>query len=489
MSEESILILNMLREGKITAEQADSLLRAVRPNGTGPAPSAAPTPPTPPVPPVAAVEPDTAAMAAMQAKLAELQGKLGDLQGKLGAAQTTRSTDYASALAGKILDNLPKPDLDMSKINKAVDEAMRGLNSLKNDAVRTARTAARQATHEARKAGREGRRAIKFEFNFDLGSEPPTGRPENGEHQPEAALTSEETISWAGAEKLVLENNYGGITVVGVDMPAGTANATVTKTAWAETDPEARIVLQQVFLTHQVENGRCKVGIAAPRDASERLTVDYEIRVPRTVPVEVTTTYGDVTARGTSETLTVHSASGEIHVSEPWTETPGEAHLHSHSGDIRLSSWNAPSGSLTAETSSASIDLSDVTSETLTLTSRAGDINAKRVHAGALASLGIDQRRRFALGEHGENSRPYSHPERAGPDQEHAGGADSGGDGQRGCACSRRRRHAERQNDQRGCGCVGRRQPGDLPGDGQRRHGLDNPDGICRGVRRHDGQR
>ena len=49
MSEESILILNMLREGKITAEQADALLRAVRQN--------APTPPTPPVPPAAEAPP------------------------------------------------------------------------------------------------------------------------------------------------------------------------------------------------------------------------------------------------------------------------------------------------------------------------------------------------------------------------------------------------------------------------------------------------
>jgi DUF4097 and DUF4098 domain-containing protein YvlB len=386
MSEESILILNMLREGKVTAEQADSLLRAVRETAAAaPAPSAGPAPPVPPVPPV--VEPDSAAISAMQAKLAELQGKLGDLQGKLGAAQATRTTDYASALAGKILDTLPKPDIDMGKINKAVDEAMRGLNSLKNDAVRTARSAARQASQEARRAGREGRRAIKFEFNFDLGGETASGRPENAKNAPQAVQTSQDTVAWTGADKLALENHHGNITVIGADLPAGTAEATVTKTAWAESESEARILLQQVFLTNQVENGRCKVGIAAPRDAAERLTVDYEIRVPQAAALEVSTTYGNVTAQQTSGALSVQTVSGQVQAAEPFAGAPGETRLHSHSGDIHLRNWNAPTGSVFVETSSAVIDASEVTGETISLTSRSGDIDARSVHAGSQASF------------------------------------------------------------------------------------------------------
>jgi len=379
MSEESILILNMLREGKISAEQADSLLRAVR--ETSPV-GAAPPPPVPPVPP--AIEPDTAAIAAMSAKLAELQGKLGDLQGKLGAAQTHRTTDYASALAGKIFDTLPKPEIDMSKINKAVDEAMRGLNSLKNDALKTAKNAARQASHEARRAGREGRKAMKFEFNFNLGGETPSGRPENTAGEPQETQASTESVAWTGADKLALENHYGSITVIGADLPAGTAEAVVTKTAWAGTEAEARVFLQQVFLTHQVENGRCKVGIAAPRDAAERLTVDYEIKVPRTVPLEVTTTYGAVSATGTAGALNAHSTSGKVQVFAPNTDAPGETRLHSHSGSVKIANWNQPTGSVFAETSSALIDASEVTGETVSLTSRSGDIEARAIHAGSL---------------------------------------------------------------------------------------------------------
>jgi len=385
MSEESVLILNMLREGKITAEQADSLLRAVRETPAASAPSAGYVPPTPPVPPV--VEPDSAALSAMQAKLAELQGKLGDLQGKLGAAQTTRTTDYASTLAGKIFDTLPKPEIDMGKINKAVDEAMRGLNSLKNDALKTARTAARQASQEARRAGREGRRGFKFDFNFDFGGETASGRPENTQNQPSATQTSRDSVTWTGAEKLALENFHGNITVIGADLPMGTAEASVTKTAWAETEAEARILLQQVFLTHQVENGRCKVGIAAPRDAAERLTVDYEIRVPRSLALEVSTTYGNVTAQGTSGALAVQTASGKVQATDPCTNAPGDLRLSSASGDVHLQNWKLPSGSVLVETSSAVVDASEVSGETVSLTSRSGDIDARAIQAGTQTSF------------------------------------------------------------------------------------------------------
>ena len=386
MSEESVLILNMLREGKVTAEQADSLLRAVRETPAAPpTPPVPPVSPVPPVPPV--VEPDAAAISAMQAKLAELQGKLGDLQGKLGAAQASRTTDYASTLAGKIFDTLPKPEIDMGKINKAVDEAMRGLNSLKNDAMKTARSAARQAAQEARRAGRESRRGVRFDFNFDFGGDTAAGRPENNRHEAQAVQTSQDTVAWTGADKLVLENYYGNVTVIGADIPNGTAEATVTKTAWGESESEARVLLQQVFLTNQVEGGRCKVGVAAPRDGAERLTVDYEIRVPQATALEVSTTYGNVTARGTSGMLSVQTISGRVQAAEPFSGAPGDLRLSSRSGDIHLRNWEAPAGSITVETTSATIDASEVAGETVSFSSRSGDMEARAVKASSQASF------------------------------------------------------------------------------------------------------
>lgn len=384
MGEESILILNMLREGVITAEQADLLLRAVRETNIPPTPPSALGAPPPPPPPA----PDPAAMASMQAKLAELQGKLGDLQGKLGAAQTAKAAGQAASFAGMVLDHLPRPDLDLGKINKAVDEAMRGLNSLKNDALRTAKSAARQASHEARRAAREGRRAVKFEFNFDFGGENSHGdQPANTAGQPEATETSRDTHTWTGAERLMLENKYGSITIIGVEAADGVAEAVVTKTAWAGTEAEARVVLQQVFLTNQVENGRCKIGVAAPHDAREHLTVNYEIRVPRQTPLEVSTTFGAINAQGVSSALTAKSASGDVAVEQPWAVEGSESHINSASGAVRVMEWNVTTGSLRVETNSADIEAERVTGQTVSLSSRSGDMNAQKVQTTAAATF------------------------------------------------------------------------------------------------------
>ena len=393
MSEESILILNMLREGKITAEQADSLLRAVRETGaaSGPASfqsSGPPPPPFAPPPPPPPHIPDPAAMASMQAKLAELQGKLGDVQGKLGAAQTAKAAGQAAAFAGKVMEHLHKPDLDLGKINKAVDEAMRGLNSLKNDALRTAKTAARQAGQEAKRAAREGRKAMKFEFNFDLGSDWfNSDRPANTMGQPEASETSRDTISWTGADRLVLENKHGSITIIGVEMPEGSAQTVVTKTAWAGSEAEARVVLQQVFLTNQVENGRCKIGVAAPQDARDMLTVAYEIRVPRRTPLDVTTTFGAVAVRGASSALTAKSASGAVSLEELWAADGSETRVSSAAGEVRATDWNVPSGSLLVETTSADIRAERLTGGTIGLTSRSGDVLVQKAQATGAASF------------------------------------------------------------------------------------------------------
>ena len=377
MTEESILILNMLREGKVTAEQADSLLRAVRETGSAPPPVSSPPPVVPP-------SPDLAAVDSVQAKLAELQGKLGELQGKLGAAQAAKSAGQAAALAGKMLDHLPRPDLDMGRINKAVDDAMRGLNSLKNDALRTARTAAHQATQEVRKAAREGRRTFN-DISLDFGKEQGEDRPINSSGHPEARETGQSAVTWTGASRLLLQNNYGSITIEGSSTATAAAEATLTKIAWAGTEAEARVLLQQVFLTHQVENGRCKIGIAAPQDARERLTVDYVISVPRGMPLEIATTFGEIDATGVCGALIAKSGSGSIFLKQ--LEGDGPTKVTTASGRVAVSDWNLPGSTLSVETGTGDIVAESLTGESLQISSRSGDVTARKVQAISVLSL------------------------------------------------------------------------------------------------------
>ncbi len=381
MNEESILILNMLREGKISAEQADSLLRAVRENPVGaapPPPAAAPPPPGP--------TPDPVAMAAMQAKLAELQGKLGDIQGKLGAAQAAKTAGQAASLAGKVLDHIPRPDLDMGKINKAVDEAMRGLNSLKNDALKTARTAARQASQEARKTAREGRKAFKFEFSFEGEGAGAAERPTNEQGLAQASESQSSDEVWDGAESVFLENPCGNISVRGNEREDNYAHVSTTRTAWAASEAEARVLLQQVFVATDVHNGRWRARVIAPADARKRVTVDCEFVVPRHLPLEVVTTFGGIEARDTSAALTARSVSGSVTAGK-LTGEGKDARLGSQSGRVQVTDWTSPGGSLSVETASGGVSAQGLAGQTVGLSSRSGDVSAQNVDATGAATF------------------------------------------------------------------------------------------------------
>ena len=381
MKEESILILNMLGEGKITAEQADLLLRAVKPDP--------PLPPPPPVAPPASSGVDPATLAAMQNKLGELQNKLGDLQGKIGAAQAARAAGQAVSFAGKVLDHIPRPDVDFSKINKTVDEAMRGLTSFKNDAVRTAKVTARQAGQEARRVARQSRKSLKFEIGNVFGDGDRDGhRPANTTGEAEATEHAESGVTWTGASKLSLGNTYGNIKVVGdEDAGEGSATAMLVKSAWAASEADARVLLQQIFLTSRVENGKCRVEIVAPSDARGRVTVDYEIHVPRSLALEIETSFGDVTAEEVSASLTVETGSGKTLVRRPVENGPGGAKVLSRSGSVEIDGWNAPGGSLSVETTSGDILGEGLSARSLALSSRTGDVTLTKIQTVAEASL------------------------------------------------------------------------------------------------------
>jgi len=377
MSDESILILNMLREGKITADQADGLLKAVRPITTTAPPPPAPAPAPPPAP-----APDPVALTQMQSKLGDLQGKLAELQGKLHGAQAARTAGQAASLLGKAFEHMPKPDLDYGKINKSVDEALRGLSSLKNDALRTAKVAARQAGQDARRAARDGRRAVDdIAAQFSTGDGDAARRPANTDSKPQAQDTMDSIVHWDGTSSLVITNTYGHLSITGRDDTNSEAQGTIAKTAWAETDADARVLLQQVFLTSRVEGGRCRIEVVAPADAQGRLTLDVTLSVPRGVALEVETTHGDLTLEETSAQSKARTGSGRLTVRRPHEPSPSEASFQTRSGALRIDGWNAPQTALNAQTASGDMAGEGLSCRSLALSSRSGDIELRRVQA------------------------------------------------------------------------------------------------------------
>jgi DUF4097 and DUF4098 domain-containing protein YvlB len=127
------------------------------------------------------------------------------------------------------------------------------------------------------------------------------------------------------------------------------------KSAWADDDSAARVLLQQVFVTNRAENGNTKIDVVAPLDAQDRITVDYTVVIPTGVPVDIETTFGDIATTGAGPALTARSVAGSITAAKPSSMTGGDARLATRSGSIELDGWALETGSVTVQTVSGHV--------------------------------------------------------------------------------------------------------------------------------------
>jgi len=364
MSEERLLVLNMLRDGKLSPEQADSLLRAMRDPDVRPA-SAPPPPPA-----------DPSTLASVQSRLADLQNKIGEIQGKQVADRAARIAGHAASFAGKVIGQMPRPEIDF---RKALDETLAGLNGLKDDAIKTAR----QAAQEAKRLAKEGKEAVANGAGGVTLSEafaPASQRPAPESGQESASETFETSNSFVGTAVVVV-NRYGDVKVLtGAEERV---EITGEKIAWAATDAEARVLLQQVFVTNRLENGIYKIDLVAPVDGRDRVTVDLTITVPPGVACEIETTFGDIDVAGTSPALTARSNSGDITARDA-SSGSGETRTATRSGTVHISGWKTSSGSITAQTVSGDIIATNLGSTgDVMLHSQSGDISGTGVETAS----------------------------------------------------------------------------------------------------------
>lgn len=99
-------------------------------------------------------------------------------------------------------------------------------------------------------------------------------------------------------------------------------------------------------------------------------TVDYDVRVPPTLGVEVFTTSGEVTVRAVGGGARAETSSGDITI----TDVTGPVQLRSSTGKITASALHSPT--ISSETSSGDIELKTlVPPDTVTATSSTGDVD------------------------------------------------------------------------------------------------------------------
>lgn len=399
MSEETLMILRMVREGRITPEQGADLLRAVDSEDGHAAPQARPFPPEgtiPPPPPVPPVPPGNGhgsgeAISEVQERLADLQARLGEVQARLGAAQANSS---GGSSGGPFLSSSFPFGLGDLNIGRMIDDAMRGVTSIKTEAVRMAKQAAREAQREARKIRYEAKRSgrpFRFEFNVDFDN---SERPRNNSGLEEEASSETIDADIVAGKPLRIVNPFGSVRVVG-SAEDDKAHVQNTRTAWAQTEDERQVIFSALQVTISADES----GTLILCDAGEEIdngVLDLLVTVPAATPVEIETTFGNVHCEDlTAGVPKIESLSGSVDIFHVRGEETDRAAVRTRSGDIVVRQWQG--GEVALESASGSVRADGLKAPKASARSRSGDISLVNIDiavdvAAESASGGLEVR-------------------------------------------------------------------------------------------------
>lgn len=283
MSEERQRVLRMLKDGKVTVEEAEALLEAL---GEGPR------------------GPDVGERAADQR---------GDFQ--------------------RMVDDIMKA-VDVDGIMESVRESLRRSKSdvgrVKDDVLR----ATERVRDESRRAAREFRR-YAWGHHISRAIEGLWGlTPVAGSWTHEADL--------APSRRLAVHNVWGDARLRA--GPDGRIRVAAVTRAWGRDEEEARHLLDAVTITATDEGAGLVIRVSPPAgEFHRRFRVDFDVQVPNGVTVELAQARGDVAAAGLGGALAVRAASGDVSVREHRGSVQielakGDVTVHQAAGDVRITS-------------------------------------------------------------------------------------------------------------------------------------------------------
>lgn len=402
-SQERLLILKMLQEGTISAEDALKLLEA---SAANPTPSAEPeqasvqpdapedetstdTPTSEPSEPLNELEAEVIARA--KSKIAAAREKVAAVADQLAAA------DEKVADAGKSVN--PLDDLaDAVKAlpgMRSVFDALSGLDPTRmaSEAKRHAREVKRQTRRVARSVTDGIDEVLRSDVTRLLGVNDPT-------------LTDafEATLPIAAGMALRVRNPFGDIVIQPTDNEQLRVAASIN--IWESDAALATNLLDSLTVSADVIDDALIIGCTGP-ERSRKVGVDIVVLMPKTrVRMTLMSPTGKIQAEGIRSTALVAATnSGDISISSSVADsitletTSGDVGIHgivgtvnvkSSSGDVKLTKANGPSVNLV--TGSGDIHLDTVDARTIDLSSSSGDqyilnLNAQSV---TLASVSGD---------------------------------------------------------------------------------------------------
>ena len=417
--EENLMILKMLQDGTITAEQAAELLSAVDATERTPAPPTQPVsnpvppppqfrvelddmPTVPSVPPVLPAPP--AAPPPIPPAPPAPPSAMNDATGDAFERARNRIANAKEQVAG-VQEKLSATE---EKINKA-EEASNPLESLADalkevpaarslaEALRDPKRLAASARRQARRMARQVRSSIG-DLNLDLHL-----NLSDMQGEPTVSAPREATVAVPAGQRLQVRNPLGDIEAQGADVPEARV-AGVLK-IWAADKATAEALAAQITLTVEQGSDGPTIVVQHPQKA-RRVSLNLKVFVPQDARVSLLSPSGDVSVRNLRATAVIATQSGDAKAADiagdVAAETAsgdialegilGNAQASSASGDIRavrlsgqqfkavsqsgdISVSDAAVPNVTVETVSGDAEVKSVTGSTLRVRSVSGDVH------------------------------------------------------------------------------------------------------------------
>ena len=137
------------------------------------------------------------------------------------------------------------------------------------------------------------------------------------------------TVPADGITNVILLNAWGDVAVSGDDRSEITIDAHIV--AWGVDDEQARARTDEATIRHGVDGADLTIELDGA-DENKRIRTEYTIRVPRRVAVLVRVKSGDVAVDNVSGEVTVATMSGDIKIDD----CPGSLNVRTKSGDITI---------------------------------------------------------------------------------------------------------------------------------------------------------
>lgn len=318
MDDNVMRVLQMLQDGKITAQEAEMLIAALR-------------------------------------------GETRSSSAGGAATEQPQATAPGSGSTGGARFRPPKIELD--DIGKRISEAVARVQPEK--IVRRVQAQLRTAT----RAGAHWGSTVSARVR--TWTEGADTRPVNEGDLPEQTVMTEQELHLEPGAFVTVDNPLGNVKVTGVTV--GPAVVSVRKHVWAPRQEEIKTVAEQVQISINGTDQRLDVRIEAP-DYFRDGTVDLELRVPTGVRARVSTHFGEVEIAQIDGPVEGVTTSGELRL----LDVKGDVRGETASGNIRLARID---GTATVATQSGHIRAEDI-GRGLSANAASGDVRAMRLEGG-----------------------------------------------------------------------------------------------------------